>query len=344
MAGLSPQHGGDLQRAIAAYGGTAEDWLDCSSGIAPYAYPLPAVPTAIWQRLPEQDATLLSAAAGYYGTDQLLALPGSQAAISLLPQLRRPGGRVAVIAPAYAEHAWQWQQHGHAVLQLAPEAVDAQLPMLDVLVVVNPNNPSARQLPAQQLLAWREQLATRGGWLIVDEAFADIAPAQSLLPHIGLPGLIILRSVGKFFGLAGIRLGFAAAETAVLRALQLRLGPWAVSAPAQWAGALALADSAWQQQQQARLQADSHWLLQILAEAGLPSDAHIPLLHWCPTGLASEWQAALARQRIWSRRFDGLAGLRLGLPDRQRHPLFKQRLLAASAAMRKAHPTLMESL
>lgn len=340
MAVLSPpRHGGDLQRAMASYGGLASDWLDCSSGISPYPYPLPPVPREVWQRLPEHDETLLAAAHAYYGTRQLLALPGSQAAIALLPQLRGPS-RVGVVTPAYAEHAWQWRQAGHQVIELAAETVDDQLPTLDVLVLVNPNNPTALQLPAQQLLAWQATLAGRGGWLVVDEAFADLDDGHSLLPHVGLPGLVVLRSVGKFFGLAGIRLGFAASEPRLLSALRARLGPWAVSAPAQWAGSLALQDQAWQAGQRQRLQDDSRWLADALTDAGLPPARQLPLLHWCPTPQAAAWQAALAREWLWCRRFTEPAGLRFGLVAQHQRTQFLRRLSAARLAL-SSNPSLI---
>ncbi|WP_331984037.1 threonine-phosphate decarboxylase CobD [Chitinimonas sp.] len=334
-----PQHGGDLQRAMASYGGMASDWLDCSSGISPYPYPLPPVPREVWQRLPGQDETLLAAARAYYGTRQLLALPGSQAAIALLPQLRARS-RVGVITPAYAEHAWQWRQAGHSVIELTADDVEAQLPGLDVLVLVNPNNPTALQHPAARLLAWQATLAERGGWLLVDEAFADLDGTHSLLPHIGLPGLVVLRSVGKFFGLAGIRLGFAAAEPTLLAALQTRLGPWTVSAPAQWAGSLALQDLAWQTTQRQRLQEDSRWLSATLTEAGLAPAGQLPLLYWCPTPHAAAWQAALAREWLWCRRFSEPAGLRFGLVAQHQRTLFLRRLSAARMVL-SSNPSLI---
>lgn len=334
MADLNPPppHGGDLQRAIAQYGGTAADWLDCSSGIAPTPYPLPPVPAAVWQRLPDGDAALLAAARAYYGNDTLLAVPGSQAAIALLPQLRAPG-RVAVLAPSYAEHAWQWREHGHAVQALDAAALDAQLEQFEVLVLVNPNNPTGARFSAAQLLDWHARLARRGGWLLVDEAFADAEPEHSVMAAAGQPGLIVLRSLGKFFGLAGLRLGFVAAEAGLLAALQRRLGPWAVSAPAQWAGSLALADQAWQQAQRQSLHAASADLARRLRAAGLAPAASLALLHWCPTEAAPAWQAALAAQRLWCRRFDAPAGLRFGLPPPQRYDEFSRRLALAGAAL-----------
>ncbi|MGL4605777.1 MAG: threonine-phosphate decarboxylase CobD [Iodobacter sp.] len=320
-----PQHGGDLQRAMARYGGG--DWIDCSSGIAPWAYPLPAVPEAVWQRLPDQDDALLQAAQTYYGCDLLLPVAGSQAAIALLPKLR-PSSRVGIVSPAYAEHHWQWQQAGHQVSTIASDQVDAALAHFDVLVVVNPNNPSAEHLSAATLLGWHQQLAARGGWLIVDEAFADCATGQSLLPQAGQTGLIILRSLGKFFGLAGVRLGFVAAEASMLAQMAEALGPWPVSGPAQWAGIIALNDTPWQTAQQQRLLDNQEWMQQLLSGAGLAPAGSLPLLHWCPTPHAAAIHKALARQKIWCRLFDtATPGLRFGPVAESQQALFKTRLM-----------------
>ncbi len=333
-----PQHGGDLQRAVAAYGGDLADWIDCSSGIAPWAYPLPAVPDHIWQRLPDQDHALLIAAQNYYGCDHLLALAGSQVGIALLPKLR-PACRVAIISPSYAEHHWQWQQAGHEVSAIAAEQVDEYLNggfhppygRINVLIVVNPNNPSGQQISAATLLDWHKKLATRGGCLIVDEAFADCAPTASLLPHAGKTGLIILRSIGKFFGLAGIRLGFIACEKLLLEEIKQALGPWHISGPAQWAGQIALSDKAWQAAQQQRLLANQEWMITTLSEAGLAPSGSLPLLHWCPTPNAKVLHGQLAKHKIWCRLFvqKNHQGLRFGPVAEHQQALFKTRLWAA---------------
>lgn len=327
-----PQHGGDLQRAVAAFSGDLADWIDCSRGIAPWAYPLPAVPDHIWQRLPDQDQALLLSAQKYYGCEQLLALAGSQVGIALLPKLR-PACRVAIISPTYAEHHWQWQQAGHEVSAISSEQVDEYLESsaIDVLIVVNPNNPSGQQISAAALLDWHEKLAQQDGWLIVDEAFADCAPAASLLPQAGKTGLIILRSIGKFFGLAGIRLGFIACEKRLLEEINRALGPWHISGPALWAGQIALSDKTWQAAQQQRLLANQEWMIDTLSEAGLAPSGSLPLLHWCPTPNAKALHHQLAKQKIWCRLFDqnNHQGLRFGPVAEYQQNLFKTRLMAA---------------
>lgn len=166
------EHGGRLRKAALQYGVPEADWLDLSSGLAPWPWPIPEIPLRAWARLPETDDGLEQAACEYYGATQVLPVPGSQAAIQLLPRLRR-AGKVGVLSPCYAEHAEAWRRAGYIVREVLEQEVDFFLDSLDVLVVVNPNNPTGLSLPPQRLLDWHARLAERGGWLVVDEAFMD---------------------------------------------------------------------------------------------------------------------------------------------------------------------------
>jgi Histidinol-phosphate/aromatic aminotransferase and cobyric acid decarboxylase len=170
---------------------------------------------AVWNRLPERDDGLLKAASTYYGTRQLLEIAGSQAAIQLLPMLREPC-RVAIVSPCYAEHEMAWKKAGHQILLLKSDDIEQKLDELDVVLVVNPNNPTGERLPVEKLNGWHEKLSKKDGWLVVDEAFMDATETESLVREVIPPGLIILRSVGKFFGLAGARVGFLLGEALLL--------------------------------------------------------------------------------------------------------------------------------
>lgn len=243
----------------------------------------------------------------------MLAVAGTQAAIQALPRLRPPA-RVAVSAPSYAEHAHHWGKHGHALHQVPYAQLDEAVASSDVVVVCNPNNPTGESVPASQLLAWAARLQRKGGWLVVDEAFGDTRPALSVASHASQPGLIVLRSVGKFFGLAGLRLGFVAAEQELLRDLADLLGPWAVSGPAQAIALAALQDEAWQHGTQAKLQASSERMRRLLASHGIEATG-TPLFHWWPEPRPESFHAHLASQGIWCRLFtNGARGVRLGLP------------------------------
>ena len=308
------EHGGNLREARRRYGG--EDWIDLSTGINPAGYPAPALPPDAWQRLPEPDPALVDAACAWYGARTLLPVAGTQAAIQALPRLRPPS-RVTVAAPSYAEHAHHWGQHGHTLRLTGYPMLDAAVGNSDVVVVCNPNNPTGDVVPPATLLRWAAELGARGGWLVVDEAFGDTAPALSVAAHAGQPGLVVLRSVGKFFGLAGLRLGFVAAEAPLLAALADLLGPWTVSGPAQQVALAALRDTAWQQATQERLARDCARLRGLLAACGIKASG-TPLFHWWAEQRPEEFHEHMARHAIWVRLFHEAArGIRLGLPARE---------------------------
>lgn len=314
------EHGGNLRDAVRHFGRPLEDWLDLSTGINPHFYPAPQLSANAWHRLPEYSDALVEAAQTYYRAPQMLAVAGSQAVIQALPRLR-PVTRVVVSTPSYAEHAYQWRQAGHAVTECTYAALDSAVEKANVAVLCNPNNPTGEFIPSAKLLQWAAQLAKRGGWLVVDEAFADTVPGISIAAHADRPGLIVLRSVGKFFGLAGIRLGFVAAEKNLLQLLANYLGPWSVSGPAQQIAIAALTDQQWQVQTAQRLLQEGERLRQFLKEHDMRSSG-TDLFQWCchqDLNNKSEqlWQF-MAERGIWLRWFaqgpHRPHGLRFGLP------------------------------
>lgn len=321
------EHGGRLRQAASRFGIPLADWIDLSTAINPRPYPVPSLPLAVWQRLPEEDDGLEAAAAAYYGNPGLLPVAGSQAAIQALPACFAPS-RVLTLAPTYAEHPHAWRRH--TLRALPAKEMAAAIGEADVLLLVQPNNPDAHRFSRAQLLAWHEALAARGGCLIVDEAFSDGDPADSLAPLAGRPGLVVLRSLGKFFGLAGARVGFVFAEPALLARLADQLGPWAVSGPARAVATAALHDRAWQAETRAGLARDSRRLADLLARHGLEGGAGNALFQWRPLPAAPALHARLARQGILTRLFDTPAGLRFGLPSAESE---WSRLAAALAAL-----------
>ncbi len=258
-------HGGGLIAARARFPHARRPWIDLSTGINPVPYPLPPMPANVVTRLPEpeQVAALELAAAAAYGMSDpaaIVAAPGTQALIHLLPRLL-PRGTVSVLSPTYAEHHAAWALAGHAVSKTAA------LAEADAVVVVRPNNPDGRVPDRAALLALADRLAARGGLLVVDEAFADLEGC-SLASALPRPGLLLLRSFGKTYGLAGLRLGFALANPALAVKLRQALGPWAVSGPAVWAGRHGLADREWRAAAATRLAADAARLDSALGCAG----------------------------------------------------------------------------
>lgn len=304
-------HGGDLSAARRVYGGEARDWLDLSTGINPRPYPFETVSRAFdgddWANLPQRDAldALLAAARRYYACDsdacgELVAAPGSESLVQLMPLLW-PRARVAVLGPCYDGHASAWRAARHMVeeMRLLPAAAPGQ-----VVIVVNPNNPDGRLFDAETLAHYGRSLADRGGLLIVDEAFADLTPEQSLAPRAGESGALVLRSFGKFFGLAGLRLGFAFGAPAVVSRLRAGLGSWPVSAPALAVGAAALADRAWIEETRARLAERAAALDALLGKHAIEIVGGTDLYRLVRHGDAHGLFDRLARAHILTRPFD----------------------------------------
>lgn len=307
------EHGGRLRAAADHYDIPLQAWLDLSTGINPHGYPVPPVPAAAWQRLPEAEDGLPAAAAEYYGCRSLLVTAGSQAAIQALPRLFAPG-RVAVRAPAYNEHPAAWRAAGHAVAEPGTAELERDLERYAAVVVINPNNPDGQRLSPERLLRWHARLQQSGGTLVVDEAFMDATPADSLASHGPRAQLVVLRSLGKFFGLAGARVGFVLADAPLLQALEAQLGPWPVAGPSRHAARAALQDRAWQQAQRVLLAEQADRLRQLLTAHRLPPQGQTALFAYCPTPAAARLQELLARQAVLVRRFDRPAALRFGLP------------------------------
>ncbi|WP_250491916.1 threonine-phosphate decarboxylase CobD [Caballeronia sp. GAWG1-1] len=308
------RHGGNLREAARRYGIALDDWLDLSTGINPLGYPVPPIPPDAWRRLPEDADGLAELAATHYGAPLALPVAGSQAAIRALPWLLKKG--TAAIAPlTYGEYAPAFVRAGHSVVPLDVNA-DTLPNAVEHVIVANPNNPTAERLPRHVLLHWHAKLASRGGTLIVDEAFADVDPAESLADRSADAGLVVLRSVGKFFGLAGIRAGFVLAAPDVIAMFTDALGAWTVSGPARHAVRAAFEDRAWQRETRERLQRDGARLAALIARHGFDARA-TPLFTSFQTLDASGLQHALATRGIWTRLFDpaGMTPrLRIGLP------------------------------
>ncbi len=277
-------------------------WIDLSTGINPVPYPLPALADDVWTRLPSraQYDALISAAAARYEVkdpDTIVASPGTQALIQLLPRLV-PRARVAIVRPTYEEHEICWRRQGHNVIEDVTSA--------DVVVAVNPNNPTG-QLAAPP----------RGRSLtVVDEAFIDFLPASaSLAPRLP-PRTIVLRSFGKTYGLAGVRLGFAIAEPSLVARMRAELGPWAVSGPALEIGARALSDDGWLKQSAARLAADGEHLDTLLTECGFEILGGTPLFRLARHAGAPLIAESLARKGIHVRAFPSRPDwIRFGMPS-----------------------------
>jgi len=293
-----PDHGGGLDAAALRFGGRRGDWLDLSTGINPRPYPVPDISPNAWAALPDEGAqnTLIHAARAFWNvpdTAAIIAAPGASALIAMMPLLA-PAGRVHIPAPTYNEHARAFAAQGWSLTETAP---DAQ-------VLVHPNNPDGRLWHAADLTA---------PLTVIDESFCDVTPDQTLIAQATRPGTIILKSFGKFWGLAGLRLGFAIGDPALIAKLTALLGPWPVSGPALQIAASALNDTTWATATRARLTADAARLDQLM---GLRLIGGTPLFRLYDHPDAAQVQTALAQHHIWTRTFPyNPRFLRLGLPD-----------------------------
>ncbi|KAF0118930.1 MAG: cobalamin biosynthetic protein CobC [Rhodospirillaceae bacterium] len=318
---VMPRHGGDWSAAQAQFG--RRPWLDLSTGINPWPYPIPEETAEDWTRLPaaDQHRTLCAIAARCYGAGPetaVVAAPGTQALIQWLPYLAgRESLRVAVLEPTYAEHAAAWSAAGHEVVPVN-SLTDIAAVGASVAVVVNPNNPDGRSHPPESLCALTRTLRL----LVVDEAFADVRPDVSVIPLVPHPPclperIVVLRSFGKFFGLAGVRLGFAITGPLFAARLEAALGPWAVGGVAVRLGIRALSDEAWQAATRTRLHAAAARLDAVLTAAGLTVTGGTDLFRFVVCERARDVYEQLGRAGILVRAFPHLPlCLRWGLPGR----------------------------
>ncbi len=294
-------HGGGLDAAMARYGGSRTDWLDLSTGINPAPYPVGALPDHIWATLPDQAAfeRLERAARRFWSVPDgaaVLAAPGASALIARIPSLRG-AGRAVIAGPTYNEHAAAFRAHGWTVAEDGSG---------DARVMVHPNNPDGHLWTQPDF----DQPLT-----VIDESFCDVTPDASHVQAATKPGVLILKSFGKFWGLAGVRLGFVIGDPVLIARLRETIGPWQVSGPALSIGARALEDLAWADQTRARLVADAARLDELMTGKGAKLVGGTTLFRLYDVGDAAVWQQRLAEGHIWSRVFPySDKWLRLGLP------------------------------
>ena len=294
-------HGGGLDAAVARFGGTRADWVDLSTGINPVPYPIPDLSTDAWTALPDQAAMerLLTAARAFWsvpdGVD-IIAAPGASALIAQIPRLAR-AGRVCIPAPTYNEHAAAFDMNGWELVTDQPASADVR---------VHPNNPDGTVWSTDDLQA---------DLRIIDESFCDVMPEASLIGHSTRPGTLILKSFGKFWGLAGLRLGFAIGDAQLIAQLRDHLGPWAVSGVAMEVGAQALEDTVWADRTRARLIVDAARLDTLFTAKGAELLGGTTLFRLYRVDDAAAWQSRLAQGHVWSRIFPYASDwIRIGLP------------------------------
>lgn len=301
------RHGGRIAVAAARFPSALLPWIDLSTGISPWAYPVGEIEPNAWQNLPANEdlAELETAAAVTFGgvsPDQIVAVPGTDFAIRLLAALL-PAPRVGIVGPTYGGYQAAWPN--------AKTVSFAKARSADLLVCANPNNPDGAVITKTQLQRLRNLR-------IVDEAFADAMPAQSLLPHRN--GAIVLRSFGKFFGLAGVRLGFVIADRPFAKELRTMLGDWPISGAAIAIGIRAYRDTEWQNRQRDRLFIASDQLVSLLKDSGLQIVGGTSLFQLARHPKAPSLFIHLAQAGILVRPFaEQPEWLRFGIPGTDAH-------------------------
>jgi cobalamin biosynthesis protein CobC len=331
------EHGGDIAAARRLFPDAPQPFVDLSTGINPDPYPIPPLDANAFARLPDSAAQfrLSTIAAQTYGAPSaahVVCAPGTQILLPLVAALV-PAGRAVILGPTYSEHARAAAQAGHAIL----DARDMdELHGANLAIVVNPNNPDGRVIAKAELLALCDGLSARGGLLLVDEAFMDVGPpGASLAADVDRGNVVVLRSFGKFFGLAGLRLGFALAAPKLAARLKRALGPWAVSNPAIAIAEQALADIVWIEATRARLRTAAEKLDQVLIEAGIEVIGGTSLFRLVHTRRADEIFQHLGTTGIIVRAFrEQPTWLRFGIP----HESSWDRLRLALASRSPAAP------
>lgn len=325
-------HGGDLAAARRMFPDAAEPFIDLSTGINPRPYPVPALSEDLFNRLPDRAAVerLAAVAADAYGApgaECVVPAPGTQILLPLVAGLVPPG-RAAVLTPTYNEHKRTAEVAGHQVIEATQFD---QLKSADLAIAVNPNNPDGRIVSKNDLLALAEELRSRDGILVIDEAFADVAPNVSLAREVPRGNIVVLRSFGKFFGLAGLRLGFALAAPEIAARIDAALGPWAVSGPSIHIGMKALSDKAWIEATRASLAETAKKLDELLKKSNLEIVSGTTLYRLVRTTNADALFQHLGRAGILVRRFtDQPQWLRFGLPANDSEMKRLEAALAAS--------------
>jgi cobalamin biosynthesis protein CobC len=302
-------HGGGLDDAIALHGGTREDWLDLSTGINPRAYPVPEIPPGAYTALPDRVAAerLEAAARAFWMVPDgaaVLAAPGASALIANIPRLANPG-RVRIVERSYNEHEAAFRAAGWQVLRADPE----DGPRAEARVVVHPNNPTGHMFSGDNEPDGRPLV-------VIDESFCDVILYNSRVAAWAVkPGVVILKSLGKFWGLPGLRLGFAIGDPALIARLKEMLGPWPVSGVAQHVGRVALEDMDWANMARQVMNLDVARMDAMVQARGAELIGGTGLFRLYEVDDAARWQHKLAQGKVWSRVFPyAPTWLRLGLP------------------------------
>jgi threonine-phosphate decarboxylase len=254
-----PAHGGDVAAIARRYGVDPAALVDFSSNADPYGTPARVV-SALYalaqskdelSQYPEPTAQALREAAGErHGIDpaSVVVANGATALLDAVVRTTAPGATVVPV-PAFSEYRRAVESAGSRFVPYPLNASfdwdDAELlqriadEKATLLILANPHNPSGLLVPAVRLRMLAEDCARLGTFVIVDEAFIDYAEKESLARSVP-ENVIVIRSLTKFFGMPGIRIGYAVASAPLAEAIASRLPSWPVGAVDLAAGVAAL--------------------------------------------------------------------------------------------------------
>ena len=306
-------HGSVTLGELRALGLCPKDVLDFSANINPYG-PSPAVRAAVrdapFDCYPDRDCLELTAAlAEFEGVAPERLLPGNGASeligLSALAFVK-PDRRVLVLGPTYCEYAraaallggcvaeWVAREENNFVPE--PEQIAGWLEAVrpHVVFLCNPNNPTGAVLPPETIAAWARRHPRT--LFVVDEAYLPFA--TGLGSALSGENVLVLRSMTKDFGLAGLRLGYAIGDERTIALLRRVQPPWSVNTPAQAAGVAALRDTPYHQRcLELIAQAKQHLVagLARLGFAPVPSATHFFLVR---VGDGAAFRTALLRRGV----------------------------------------------
>ncbi|MEP2979564.1 MAG: threonine-phosphate decarboxylase CobD [Lentilitoribacter sp.] len=320
------EHGGNLERAIQTYGGSRSDWIDISTGISPFIAPIPDLDLSSWHRLPERAVVseLAEIAKKYYASKQnCLVTSGSQFLINHLPDLLQ--GDVGIVGPTYGEYAGAFARNNRSYTALS--SID-DIGDVRSLVLANPNNPDGRLYSQDELCVLAKVLKQRDGYLVVDEAFCDVCEKASMLMTDPIENLIVLKSFGKFFGLAGARIGFVFAHNEVLSRIKYLQGPWSVSGPSISVARHVLTRDGIHCELLKKISSRHGQFIQMLGRTGLKIAGGTKLFTLIEHESAANLHEHLLVEKILTRKFDYNASwLRLGLTCNEEEDLRLQQAI-----------------
>ncbi len=306
---LNIQHGGDIDLAIKKYGGQRADWIDLSTGINRTSYPWQENVKVELRDLPSNKLlrSLEKAASRAYKVAEdkdTAAVQGAQQIISLLPICLKNYNSVAILGPTYNEYEKAFKSS-----EIKAETVSevSKLSSSDIAIVVNPNNPTGKVI-AEEIL---NDLSKKVRILIIDESFKMFSSRRIQK----FDNVIQINSLGKFFGLAGVRLGFVSGPSNFIKSVRGMLGPWPVSSIAAEIGKIALNDQAWISQMEKILLEGSDVLHRACNRKNWKLIGKTNLFHTYATSSSLKVEKQFAAHYIWIRTFDySETWVRLGIP------------------------------